>query len=98
VGFAFGISHYQTCRSVGHSVCEENFTGSQGTLRPCDPRCASGDAIGGRKHSQRHDRHDGFRGNVAGTAGIILTQVEMEYAPYFTYAAAYVNEDSETRV
>lgn len=40
----------------------------------------------------------GTLGNVAGTAGIILTQVEMEYAPYFTYAAAYVNEDSETRV
>ncbi|HKP01534.1 MAG TPA: CpsD/CapB family tyrosine-protein kinase, partial [Nitrospiraceae bacterium] len=40
----------------------------------------------------------GTLGDVAGTAGIILTQVEMEYAPYFTYAAAYVNEDSGARV
>ena len=26
-------------------------------------------------------------------AGIVLTQVEMEYAPYLTYTAAYTNED-----
>ena len=31
-------------------------------------------------------------------AGIILTQVEMEYAPYFMYAAPYANEDSPSRV
>lgn len=31
-------------------------------------------------------------------AGVILTQVEMEYAPYFTYAAAYTSEDSGSRV
>jgi polysaccharide chain length determinant protein (PEP-CTERM system associated) len=30
-------------------------------------------------------------------ACIILTQVEMEYAPYFTYAAAYTNENSGSR-
>jgi len=40
----------------------------------------------------------GTLGDVGGAAGIILTQVEMEYAPYFTYAAAYVNEDSGARV
>ncbi len=33
----------------------------------------------------------------AGEAGIILTQVEMEYAPYFMYAAPYANEDSRSR-
>ena len=36
-------------------------------------------------------------GETADSAGIILTQVEMEYAPYFMYAAAYQNEDSESR-
>lgn len=30
-------------------------------------------------------------------AGIIVTQVELEYAPYFMYAAAYTNEDSGSR-
>jgi Mrp family chromosome partitioning ATPase len=30
-------------------------------------------------------------------AGVILTQVEMEYTPYYTYAAAYTNEDSRSR-
>lgn len=32
-------------------------------------------------------------GENSDAAGIILTQVEMEYAPYFMYAAAYTNED-----
>lgn len=32
-----------------------------------------------------------------GEAGIILTQVEMEYAPYFNYPVPYTNEDVETR-
>ncbi len=36
-------------------------------------------------------------GETADAAGIILTQVEMEYAPYFTYAAPYTNEDSRSR-
>ncbi len=36
-------------------------------------------------------------GEGSNAAGIILTQVEMEYAPYFTYAAAYTNEDSGSR-
>ena len=36
-------------------------------------------------------------GDVA-QAGIILTCVEMEYAPYFMYAAPYVTEDSRSRV
>ena len=36
-------------------------------------------------------------GDSADAAGIILTQVQMEYAPYFTYAAAYTNEDSRSR-
>lgn len=31
-------------------------------------------------------------------AGIILTSVEMEYAPYFMYAAPYVTEDHRSRV
>jgi capsular exopolysaccharide synthesis family protein len=35
-------------------------------------------------------------GETTDTAGIILTQVEMEYAPYFMYAAAYTNEDSQS--
>jgi polysaccharide biosynthesis transport protein len=39
----------------------------------------------------------GSIGETAGAAAIILTQVEMEYAPYFTYAAAYINEGSEMR-
>ncbi|NOT22620.1 MAG: hypothetical protein HOP22_07825 [Nitrospiraceae bacterium] len=39
----------------------------------------------------------GAIGGTAGAAGIILTQVEMEYAPYFTYAAAYTNENSGSR-
>ena len=34
---------------------------------------------------------------MSDAAGIILTQVEMEYAPYFMYAAAYTNEDSGSR-
>ena len=38
----------------------------------------------------------GTLGGTAGAAGIILTQVEMEHAPYFTYAAAYTNEPSRT--
>jgi len=33
-------------------------------------------------------------GEHSEAAGIILTQVEMEYAPYFMYAAAYTNENS----
>ena len=36
-------------------------------------------------------------GENSDAAGIILTQVEMEYAPYFMYAAAYTNEDSGSR-
>lgn len=36
-------------------------------------------------------------GENSEAAGIILTQVEMEYAPYFMYAAAYSNEDSGSR-
>jgi hypothetical protein len=32
-------------------------------------------------------------GENSDAAGIILTQVEMEYAPYFMYAAACTNED-----
>jgi hypothetical protein len=36
-------------------------------------------------------------GETADAAGIILTQVEMEYAPYFKYAAAYTNENSGSR-
>ena len=36
-------------------------------------------------------------GGTADAAGIILTHVEMEYAPYFMYAAAYTNEDSRSR-
>ena len=36
-------------------------------------------------------------GEHSDAAGVILTQVEMEYAPYFTYAAAYTNEDSGSR-
>lgn len=36
-------------------------------------------------------------GETSDAAGIILTQVEMEYAPYFMYAAAYENEDSGSR-
>lgn len=36
-------------------------------------------------------------GETGDAAGIILTQVEMEYAPYFMYAAAYTNEDSGSR-
>jgi len=36
-------------------------------------------------------------GESSDDAGIILTQVEMEYAPYFMYAAAYTNEDSGNR-
>ncbi|THJ19409.1 MAG: hypothetical protein CAF45_016095 [Nitrospira sp. CG24E] len=39
----------------------------------------------------------GSIGETAGAAAIILTQVEMEYAPYFTYAAAYINDGSEMR-
>ena len=35
-------------------------------------------------------------GQDSNPAGIILTQVEMEYTPYFTYAAAYINEDSKS--
>lgn len=33
-------------------------------------------------------------GEHSEAAGIILTQVEAEHAPYFTYAAAYTNENS----
>ena len=36
-------------------------------------------------------------GENSNAAGVILTQVEMEYAPYFTYAEAYTNEDSRSR-
>ena len=36
-------------------------------------------------------------GETADAAGIILTQVEMEYAPYFMYATAYTNENSRSR-
>jgi hypothetical protein len=36
-------------------------------------------------------------GETPDAAGIILTQVEMEYAPYFMYAAAYTNEDNQSR-
>ena len=36
-------------------------------------------------------------GENSEAAGIILTQVELEYAPYFMYAAAYTNEDSGSR-
>jgi succinoglycan biosynthesis transport protein ExoP len=36
-------------------------------------------------------------GENSNAAGVILTQMEMEYAPYFTYAAAYTNEDSGNR-
>jgi Mrp family chromosome partitioning ATPase len=36
-------------------------------------------------------------GDNSDAAGIILTRVEMEYAPYFMYAAAYTNEDSGSR-
>ena len=36
-------------------------------------------------------------GETADAAGIVLTQVEMEYAPYFMYAAAYTNEDSQSQ-
>ncbi len=32
-------------------------------------------------------------GETADAAGIVLTQVEMEYAPYLMYTAAYTNED-----
>ena len=32
-------------------------------------------------------------GESTEVAGIVLTQVEMEYAPYLMYAAAYTNED-----
>ena len=39
----------------------------------------------------------GTLGVTADAAGIILTQVQSEYAPYFSYAAAYTNEDSESR-
>ena len=38
-----------------------------------------------------------LRGENSNAAGVILTQVEMEYAPYFTYAGAYTNEDSGSR-
>ena len=36
-------------------------------------------------------------GETTDAAGIILTQVEMEYAPYFTYAAPYTNEGNGSR-
>ncbi len=36
-------------------------------------------------------------GEIDDAAGIILTQVQSEYAPYFSYAAAYTNEDSGSR-
>ena len=36
-------------------------------------------------------------GESTDATGIVLTQVQMEYAPYFTYAAAYTNEDSRSR-
>jgi capsular exopolysaccharide synthesis family protein len=39
----------------------------------------------------------GTIGEIPGAAAIILTQVEMEYAPYFTYAAAYISEGSQMR-
>jgi len=36
-------------------------------------------------------------GENSNAAGVIFTQVEMEYAPYFTYAGVYTNEDSGSR-
>jgi polysaccharide chain length determinant protein (PEP-CTERM system associated) len=36
-------------------------------------------------------------GETTDAAGIILTQVEMEYAPYFMYAAPYTNEGNGSR-
>ena len=35
----------------------------------------------------------GMFGETADAAGIVLTQVEMEYAPYIMYASAYTNDD-----
>jgi polysaccharide biosynthesis transport protein len=35
-------------------------------------------------------------GETTDATGIILTKVEMEYAPYFMYAAAYTNENSQS--
>ena len=35
----------------------------------------------------------GTLGELTEAAGIVLTQVEMEYAPYITYTTAYTNED-----
>ena len=35
----------------------------------------------------------GTLGELTDAAGIVLTQVEMEYAPYLSYTAAYTNED-----
>jgi capsular exopolysaccharide synthesis family protein len=37
-------------------------------------------------------------GETADTAGIILTQVEMEYAPYIMYTATYTNENARSHV
>jgi len=36
-------------------------------------------------------------GENSNAVGVILTQVEMEYAPYFTYAGAYSNEERGSR-
>jgi polysaccharide chain length determinant protein (PEP-CTERM system associated) len=38
----------------------------------------------------------GTLGEMTDAAGIVLTQVEMEYAPYLTYTAPYTNEDIRT--
>jgi Mrp family chromosome partitioning ATPase len=35
-------------------------------------------------------------GESSDVAGIVLTQVEMDYAPYLTYTAAYTSEDIRT--
>jgi succinoglycan biosynthesis transport protein ExoP len=37
-------------------------------------------------------------GKNSNAVGVILTKVEMENSPYFTYAAAYTNEDSGIRL
>ena len=39
----------------------------------------------------------GTLGETVDAAGIVLTQVEMEHAPYFMYAGAYTNEDGRSR-
>jgi len=51
----------------------------------------------GRTSQDVAKRALGLLGENSNAAGVILTQVEMEYAPYFTYAGAYTNEDSGSR-